>query len=104
MAKRLKGACNLENRQDIIDQNFYRSRYDAEMTLAKFSAALRRDVELERLSAYLLAAVQETVQPDQISLWLRASHGEGLSQEELLRLVDEPVELGAASRHLQERL
>jgi hypothetical protein len=57
--------------QRAIDRRFYRRHYDADLTLAAFSAGLRNDVELERLTARLLAVVDESVQPAHASLWIR---------------------------------
>ena len=57
--------------QNGIDRRFYRQKYDAEKVIARFSTILRDEVDLEKLSSALLAAVEETMQPERASLWLR---------------------------------
>lgn len=57
--------------QEAIDRRFYRRKYDAQRILAAFSARMRDEVELKRLSETLLAVVDESLQPTQLSLWLR---------------------------------
>ncbi len=66
--------------QAFIDRRFYRSQYDAAHIVAQFGAGLRDEVNLEALSAHLLAAVDETMQPVTVSLWLRAARDEGRAQ------------------------
>jgi hypothetical protein len=56
--------------QDFIDQRFYRRKYDAERALAAFAAAARSETDLEQLSRHLTGAIQDTLQPEQVSLWL----------------------------------
>jgi serine phosphatase RsbU (regulator of sigma subunit) len=57
--------------QEQVDRRFYRRKYNAAQTVAAFSATARDVVDLAELAERLRSAVQETVQPSQIWLWLQ---------------------------------
>jgi hypothetical protein len=61
----------MSRRNKFLDWRFYRKKYDAEKIVAVFDASLREELDLEELSARLLGVVEETMQPDSISLWVR---------------------------------
>jgi hypothetical protein len=61
----------LRNRvQDFINSRFYRRRYDAARALKDFSKNLAFEVEPEKLIGQMLKVVEDTIQPETISLWL----------------------------------
>jgi hypothetical protein len=59
--------------QAAVDRRFNRRRYDAARTIAAFSARLREEIDLDSLSAELLAVVDQTMEPTNATLWLRPS-------------------------------
>jgi hypothetical protein len=56
--------------QNFIDRRFYRRKYDARQTLDVFARTSRDEVALDALTGELLQVVLETVQPEQVLLWI----------------------------------
>jgi len=57
--------------QNDIDRRFFRKKYDAEKVVAAFGSSLREEVDLDDLQDHIVAVVEQTLQPEHASLWLR---------------------------------
>jgi hypothetical protein len=59
--------------QQAVDRRFNRRKYDTAQMIEVYSVRLRDEIDLDTLSAELLAVVDQTMQPTRASLWLRPS-------------------------------
>jgi hypothetical protein len=59
--------------QQAVDRRFNRRKYNTAQTIQAFSTRLRDQLDLDTLSAELLAVVDQTMEPTQVSVWLRPS-------------------------------
>ncbi len=55
--------------QEVIDRRFFRKKYDAQQVLARFAQTARDETDMDVLTAELVQVVQETMQPEMVSLW-----------------------------------
>jgi hypothetical protein len=63
--------------QEQIDRRFFRSRYDAERIVDAFAETARRETDLEALTGKLVEAVQSSLQPESLSIWLKGMKRKG---------------------------
>lgn len=68
--------------QAVVDRRFYRHKYDAAQTLAQFAEMARDEMELETLKSELAQVLIETMQPEQVSIWLLTDLDAQLNDEE----------------------
>ncbi|MBL8046429.1 MAG: hypothetical protein JNL09_07810 [Anaerolineales bacterium] len=62
----------LRNRvQEFIDKRFFRKKYDAQKVLAEFAATCRDETDLDKLTARLVEVIDETLQPEKVSVWIK---------------------------------
>jgi len=57
--------------QPTVDRRFNRAHYDAEATIARFTARLRDAVDLDTVRSELLEVVNRAVEPAHASVWIR---------------------------------
>jgi hypothetical protein len=65
--------------QAAVDRRFNRRRHDAARIIERFGSHLRDQVDLDTLTAEVLAVAEQTMQPTRASLWLRPPPGSGVT-------------------------
>jgi hypothetical protein len=66
--------------QNAIDRRFNRQRYDADKVVADFAEYAARETDLAALQARIVGVVAETIQPRQVTMWVRETADSGLHQ------------------------
>jgi len=61
--------------QTAVDRRFYRQKYDAQQVLAQFAITARDETDIETLQVELLRVVQDTLQPESVSVWIKPEKG-----------------------------
>jgi hypothetical protein len=56
--------------QSGVDRLFYRQKYSVELALAGFSETARSEADPDLFTKRLVATIEDTLQPEHISLWL----------------------------------
>jgi len=57
--------------QAVVDRRFNRSHHDARLVVEQFGVRLQHDHDIEVMARDLGAAVDATVQPAHVALWIR---------------------------------
>ncbi len=67
--------------QNVLDRRFFRQKYDAAKVLADFARTARDETDINQLTGRLVEVVQQTLQPEQVSLWLKPTSIKRWDQE-----------------------
>ncbi len=57
--------------QNAIDRRFNRQRYDADKVVADFADYAAHETDLASLRARIVGVVAETIQPKQVTVWVK---------------------------------
>lgn len=63
--------------QSFVDRRFYRQKFDVQQTLQSLSVRTRDAVDLDQLTLLLTETVVATMQPSNVSIWLRPGNKQG---------------------------
>ncbi len=73
--------------QAVIDRRFFRKKYDAQQVLARFAITARDETDMNALTAELARVVQEAMEPESVTVWLKLNpnHMQGATPSSFLR-------------------
>jgi hypothetical protein len=57
--------------QEVIDRRFYRQKYDTQQVLDRFAETARDETDMAILAAELREIIQETLGPEDLSIWMK---------------------------------
>lgn len=60
--------------QEFIDRRFFRQKYSAQQVLAQFAQTARDETDMDKLVAALLGVVEETLQPERLSIFFQTTN------------------------------
>ena len=66
--------------QHAADRRFNRARYDTDRTVTAFAARLQGETDIAVVRADLLATINQTLEPTQLTVWLTPSPENGSQQ------------------------
>ena len=72
--------------QEVIDRRFFRKKYDAAQVLAAFAITARDETDLAALTGELQRVVQETLQPEGVSVWLKPTQTKSVRSESTIQM------------------
>jgi hypothetical protein len=58
--------------QSWVDRHFNRSTYDTELVMDEFAGSLRDEVDADEVVDGWVEAVEETMQPSAVGVWVRS--------------------------------
>jgi hypothetical protein len=73
--------------QAVIDRRFFRKKYVAQQVLAQFAITARDETDMNALTAELARVVQEAMEPESVTVWLKLNpnHMQGATPSSFLR-------------------
>ncbi|HLX58404.1 MAG TPA: GAF domain-containing SpoIIE family protein phosphatase [Ktedonobacteraceae bacterium] len=85
--------------QRLIDQRFNRQDYEAARAVEAFTSTLREEIDLDKVRDGLLTVVQQTMQPQFVSVWVRKAVQHEMGSLPEIFIADNDPLIGYALSH-----